>query len=130
RCRPGWSAAQSGTSPMSFAGRQKLQRPLARRETAQFAVVRFVLRGFGRPEHDEFAAFLLDHGGEGITLERRHVPRAAMRTLVVTHAGPLVRPHPPAATAFVEVQEPGQRRSRGAQSKVSPRDQYGIVNAL
>ncbi len=65
---------------------EKFQRLLARREAAKLAVVGFVLRGFGRPEHDELLAFLFDQRGEFLALEWRHVPRAAMRASVVAHA--------------------------------------------
>src|SRR6202022_2125236 len=86
---------------------QELQRLLTRRKAPEFAIVRFMLRRFRGPQHDEFPAFLFDQRGEFLAVVRRHMPRAAMRTVIVAHAGPLIGPYPLAAAASVEIQKPG-----------------------
>src|SRR5258708_6698780 len=61
--------------------------------------------------------------GQIVTVVRRHVPRAAMRTIVVAHAGPFVGPFPLAAGASVEVEKPGHASLLGSQTIISPRNE-------
>jgi hypothetical protein len=57
-------AASRMTKFESPVSRQKLQRLLARRETAKLAIVGIMLGRLGRPEHHEFLAVLFDQRGE------------------------------------------------------------------
>src|SRR3984893_14551110 len=82
-----------------------------------------MLRGLRRPEHDELLAFLFDQRRKFLAIVRRHMPRAAVRTVVVAHAGPLIGPYPPAAGASVEVEKPGHASLLGSQTIISPRDE-------
>src|SRR5712664_3422786 len=95
------------TTTRSPVRRQKLQRLLARRKTAQLAIVRIVFGGLGRPEHHEFLTVRFNQRGELFAVMWRHMPRAAVRTIVVAHRRPLIGPSPLAAGAFVEIQKPG-----------------------
>jgi hypothetical protein len=96
------------TSPGSITvDRQEFDRLLARRKPAKLAIVRLMLGGVRRPEHHKLLAVLLDQRGERFAVERRHMPRAAMRAIVITCRRPLIGPDALAARAFVEVEEPG-----------------------
>lgn len=79
----------------------------SRGKAAKLAIVRIVLGGVRRPEHDELLAVLLDQRGERLAVERRHVPRAAMRAIVVARRRPLIDPDALTARAFVKVEKPG-----------------------
>ena len=61
---------------------------------------------FRRPQHHVLAASFFNHMGQVVTVSGRHVPRAAMRTIVVAHARPLVSPIVAAVFACVVVEEP------------------------
>ena len=75
----------------------------------------------GRANGDELAAVLLDKLSQVLAVEGRHIPRAAMRTFVVAHAGPLVGPFALAAGASVEIQEPGHASLLGSQTIITTR---------
>jgi hypothetical protein len=88
----------------------------AGRETAEFFIVRIVLRCIGRTHDDKVPAISLNKFGHVFAVAGRHMPRATMRAVVVAHAGPFVGPYPLAAGASVDVEKPGhgglQRFSR------------------
>jgi hypothetical protein len=86
---------------------KKLDRLRPRRKPAKLAIVRIMLGGVRRPVHDELLAVLFDQRGEPLAVERRHMPRAAMRAIVVAGRRPLIGPDALAARAFVEVEKPG-----------------------
>src|SRR5713226_3684819 len=50
------------------------------------------------------------------------MPRAAMWTIVVAHAGPLIGPYPFAAGTSVEIQKPGHASLLRSQTVISTRD--------
>src|SRR5450631_3175737 len=83
------TSGMTGQSPVSG---KKFQRLLARREAAEFTIVGIVLRRLRRPEHDEFLAVLCNQRGQRLAVVGRHVPRPAMRAVVVAHARPLIGP--------------------------------------
>src|SRR6476661_7336772 len=60
----------------------------ARRKTTNLAIVGIVLGRIGRTYRNELVAVLLDKLGQVFTVKRRHMPRAAMRTIIVACAGP------------------------------------------
>lgn len=66
-----------------------------------------MLGGIRRPVHDKLIAVLFDQRGKPLAVERRHMPRAAMRAIVVARRRPLIGPDALAARAFVEVEKPG-----------------------
>src|ERR1700737_1088444 len=101
----------------------KNSNPFPREGKRPLAIVGIMLRGLRRPEHDEFRAFLFDQRRKFLAVVRRHMPRAAVRTVVVAHAGPLIGPYPPAAGASVEVEKPGHASLLGSQTIISPRDE-------
>jgi len=72
----------------------------------QFQVLRRVFGIIRRTKGDEPLSLLLDNPRQIIAGIRRHVPRTALRAIVVTHAGPFVAPAAAAAIAGVVVQVP------------------------
>jgi hypothetical protein len=74
---------------------QKFLRFLERRKTAKLAVVGIVFGCVRRPERDKFVAVLLNNFCQVLTVEGRHMPRPAVRAIIVAHAGPLVGPYTP-----------------------------------
>src|SRR4051812_6946844 len=86
---------------------EKLDRLLPRRKAAELAIVGIVLRGVRRQQYHELPTSLVNYRSEALALAGRHVTRAAMRTFVVAHAGPLVRPCAVATRAFVVIEKPG-----------------------
>src|SRR5438067_5065739 len=73
------------------------------REAAYLNVVRVVLRRAWRTQSDELTAMPPDNLRQVLAVERRHVPRAATRALVVARAGPLISPYPFASVASVKL---------------------------
>ena len=59
-----------------------------------------------RTNRNKLLPILLDKLSDVLAVEGRHVPRAAMRAVIVAHAGPLIGPYPLAAGASVEIQKP------------------------
>jgi hypothetical protein len=82
-----------------------------------------MLRRLRRPEHDELLALFFDQDGEFFAVARRHVPRAAMRTAIVAHAGPLIGPYPLATGASVEIEKPGHASLLGSQTITTTRNE-------
>ncbi len=63
--------------------------------------------GVRRTNSDKLFAILLDELSQVLAVKGRHMPRAAVRAVVVTRAGPLIEPYALAAGASVEIQKPG-----------------------
>src|SRR6266851_233503 len=103
---PAPRGASRNESLLYFDRSQKFLGLLTRRKAPDLFIVGLVLRRVGRTNCNKLVAILLNMLGQIITVVRRHVPRAAMRTIVVAHAGPLVGPYPLAACAFVEIEKP------------------------
>jgi hypothetical protein len=92
----------------SFNRSQEFLSHLACRETTNFTIVRIVIGRSWRTDGNELFAILLDKLGKILTVEGRHMPHAAMRTVIIAHAGPLIGPYPPAAGTSVEIEKPGR----------------------
>src|SRR5258707_11753535 len=101
----------------SVVSGQKLERLFARGKTAHLAIVGIVFGCIGRAHSDKLVAILFNELSQTLTVEGRHMPCAAMRAIVVAHAGPLIGPYPPAACASVEIQKPGHAGLLGTRSQ-------------
>jgi hypothetical protein len=79
-------------------------------KSSELLIIGAVLRGISRTKRDEFVVIFGNDFGEIITVVRRHMPCAAMRAVVVAHAGPLVRPRAAASSTLIMVAEPSHRQ--------------------
>jgi hypothetical protein len=91
-------------------------------EATQAAVTRIALSRSWRAQHNVLGAVGLNHMSEIIALERRHVPRAALRAIVVAHRGPFILPCRAAARADVVIAEPGHVKSRANRDLANDND--------
>src|ERR1700722_15590093 len=108
----GWSFGPSRNDGLlDFDRSQEFVGFLARRKTTSLAIVGIVLGGFRRTENDKFAAIRLDENRQIITVNGRGVPSPAMRTVIVTHARPIVGPILTAPIAGEMVEKPGHSAS-------------------
>ena len=80
----------------------------ARGKPRDFLVIRPVFGRARRPHDDKFSAEAFDNARQIIALVRSHVPKSAMRTIVVAHARPFVRPVGTTVGAFVAIAKPRQ----------------------
>lgn len=73
------------------------------------AIIRIMLGRLGRPHHDKFVVHSLNYLGQIFAVGGAHMPRAAVRTVVLARARPFVSPLIAAPRARVVIAEPGQR---------------------
>jgi hypothetical protein len=112
---------------------QKFLSLFTRRKTAHLAIVGIVICGVRRTNSDELVAVLLNKFGEVLAIKRRHMPRAAMWTIVVARAGPLIEPYAFAAGAPVKIEKPSHASLLGSQTIASTRnkvDESAIAQIL
>jgi len=91
---------------LCFKRSQEFFRLFTCREAAYFDVVGVVLRRARRTQSDKIRTLLLNNFSQIFTINRTGVAGAAMRAVVITHAGPRVRPVLATTIAGVMVEKP------------------------
>lgn len=99
-------------------------------ESAQCAIIGVVFSGFRRAERDKLVTLLLNYNRPVVALIRRHVTRAAERTIVITHGRPFIEPCSIATFAEIVITEPSQFRinpsiANGSSRAIGSRDSLG-----
>jgi hypothetical protein len=118
---------------LRFNRSQKFLDLSARGKTADLAIVGIVFGCIGRAKHDKFASNGLDNYRQIVAVNGRGVPRAAMWTIVVAHARPIIGPVPATAIAGVVVEKPGHESLLGSQTIITTRheiDKSAIAQIL
>jgi hypothetical protein len=108
---------------LCFKRSQECLRLFTRREAAYLDVVRVVFRGAWRTKCDKVATIPLNNFSQIVTMNGGRVSSTAMRAVVITHAGPGVRPILATTIAGVMVEKPGHANPLRSQTIIAPRNE-------